>query len=217
MKPLIPLSVALLYGCMPGNEIIEPECTPGLDEYLCFPETHMQVVYEVKNTTARRILLGNPMASHSEHYPEGEGNIPHQHIELMHLENGYYPVPGKRTHRYIYSRRMDKEPSIQFTASMLFTENLLDCLSEEAYTESPFTGKVTYTLSSDNTLTCSEEQVISLLINYYRVTGENFESLADPEVGRPFTLTFKDETVPFDDGTRSYRRVTYHYRALQSQ
>ncbi len=90
-------------------------------------------------------------------------------------------------------------------------------MSEDAYQETPYAKQPYYNLDAESTLICSEEMLISLLIDYFVVTEENFASLLNQESGRPFTLSYSDEIVPFGDKEGSYRQITYHYTVLQSQ
>lgn len=219
MKKLVLISSVLLLGCTPDPTDTEEDsqCTIGLDAQFCFPDSHMQVVYEIENPTNKPVLLASPIPGLPKYFPDGQGEIPHHQIQLDHLDRIYFRIPDGETHRYYRSSHMEKEPPGQFAASILFTDNMLQCLTEDAFYQSVYPDEATYNLIPEETLICSEEQLISLLINYYRVTENNFGSLSEQETGRPFTLTFTDETVPFEEQEGSYRRVTYHYRVLQSQ
>lgn len=219
MKNLVMVLSILLWGCVPdqGRKHDDDQCYLGGDTYKCDPENLMQVIYEAENLTDRPVLLSNPIDGLPDNYPDGQGDIPHHLIELQHLNRTYFIVPANGKSRLHTTNYRAKMPPSQFSASILFTDDLLQCLSEDAYDKSVYNGDVTYDLSPGRTLICSEEQLISLLINYYRVTEDNFSTLSEQATGRPFTLTYTDEMVPFEDRDGEFRRITYHYQVIRSQ
>lgn len=213
-KVIAAFFVFLVYGC---QDVAVDNCNLQENTYRCDPESYMKVIVSIDNHTDKGVFLGQPFVGDKTLLPNHEGSVAHGEVEIKHLERTYDFVPGNSIYTYYGSDLKSNIPEQTFTASVLFTEDLFNCMSEDAYQETPYAKQPYYNLDAESTLICSEEMLISLLIDYFVVTEENYASLLNQESGRPFTLSYSDEIVPFGDKEGSYRQITFHYTVLQSQ